>query len=83
MLAQDNEGRFQHAGKGIVNGVKVCSFDKEKSSIEVRVGLARGDSGETSEVVDDVPTVGLTNDSTWQLRRFLRDKEPVDRTEGR
>ena len=39
--------------------VKLGRFDEEASSIEVWVGLAKGDRGEKSGVVDDVPTVGL------------------------
>ena len=49
-------GRLWHVNGGIDNGIKGY---KEASSIEEWVGLAKGDRGEKSGVVDDVPTVGF------------------------
>ena len=41
------------------------------------VGLAKGDPGEKSRVVDDVPTVGLTNDRLGRWQCFPSDEEPL------
>ena len=45
--------------KGIIKDK--CRFEEELSSVEVRAELVRN-TGEKSEVIDDVPTVGLTDD---------------------
>ena len=61
-------------GKGIMEGIEVkCRFEEEFSR---RAGLV-GDTGEKSEVVDEVPTVGLTDYCSWNRRPIPDDEGPL------
>ena len=61
-------------GKGIMKDE--CRFEEELSSVEVRAGLVRH-TGEKSEVIDKIPTVGSTDNCSWNRRPIPSDEGPL------
>jgi hypothetical protein len=80
----DSSGQWEVGEDSSGMSVKVLStgsrdnlgcFEGDVSSVEVSVGLARGDAGEKSAVVDDVSTASLTDDYSQLQWRFPSDEE--------
>ena len=57
-------------------------FEKEVSSVEVWVGLARFDAGEKSVVVTMSPHPGLNDGCSWLRQRFQSNEEPLTERVG-